>query len=120
MLSFMRGASVKEWELLSLFEVEPELKEPGERWDTNDALYTVTQGELQLSFAIAPYHRDVRIVLSHRGRRVYELNTMSVWDVRYRQEQGAEVLEIILTERDTITLRVKPRIELEQDLAPSE
>ena len=116
----MRGVSVKEWELLSLFEAEPELREPGDPWDTNDALYTVTQDDLRLSFAIAPCHRDVRIILSHRGRRIYELNTMDVWDVRYRQEDGIETLEIVLTERDTLTLRVKPRIELEQDLAPSE
>jgi hypothetical protein len=116
----MPMVSVKEWELLSFFEVEPELLEPGEAWDANDAAYTVVRGELELSFAIAPWHRDVRIVLSHRRERVYELNTMSVVDVVYRQEQGVETLTVILTARDTITLRVKPRIELEHDLAPAE
>ena len=116
----MPNVSVKEWELLSFFEVEPELSEPGEGWDVNDAAYTVVRGELSLSFAIAPCHRDVRVILSHRGQRVYELNTMSVVDVQYRQEQEVETLEIILTARDTITLRVKPRIELEHDLAPAE
>jgi len=116
----MRAVSVKEWELLSLFEVEPQLREPGECWDANDAVYVVVQGEIKLSFAISPLHRDVRIIVTHRDQRLYELNTMSVLDVRYREEGLRETLEIILTGRDTITLRVKPRIELEHDLAPGE
>src|SRR5690349_2422038 len=108
----MPELSVKEWELLSLFEVVPELNEPCERWDGNDACYTVTQEDLCLSFAIAPFFRDVRIILSHRGRRVYELNSMGVWDVRYRHEQGLETLQILLSESDVVTLRVKPDIQL--------
>jgi len=110
----MHGVTAKEWELLSFFEVEPDLLFPGESWDCNDAAYRVVREDLSLSVAIAPFHRDVRIILEHGHRCVYELNAVGVVDVRYRQGQGAETLEVELTERDVIVLRVKPHITLEQ------
>ena len=108
--SVMPELSVKEWELLSLFEVEPQLREPGEPWALNDAAYLVVQGDLSLSFAIAPAYRDVRIVLEYKGARVYELNATGVMDVRYIQQDKVEELEVALTERSGIGLRIKPHI----------
>lgn len=110
----MNDLSVEEWQLLSFFEVPPELRDATEPWCYNDALYSVEQGDIALTLAIDPAYRDVRIVLTHRGDTLYELSAMSVVDVRYRNEDKVETLEIALSDRENLILRVKPRIELVQ------
>jgi hypothetical protein len=106
--------SGEEWQLLSFFEVEPELREANELWCYNDALYKVQQGDIELSVAIAPAYRDVRIVLKHCDVRIYELNAMAIRDIRYRKDDATETLEIDLGICQGISLRIKPQIELLQ------
>jgi hypothetical protein len=104
--------TAEEWELLSFFEVEPVLREPEEAWCYNDAVYVIQRGEQQLSVAIAPFQRDVRIVLQYNNRRVYEFNAMAVDDVLYRTDAGFETLQIVIGPRERITIRIKPDIEV--------
>jgi hypothetical protein len=106
------GVTAEEWQLLSFFEVEPSLRDSDVPWCYNDAVYEVHQGDLALSFAIAPGYRDVRIILQHEGERLYELNAMDVKDVRYTNDGGQEQLEVALNDRESILLRIKPRVEL--------
>jgi hypothetical protein len=108
----MPTISAEEWQLLSFFEVEPELTDIDVPWCYNDALYQVQQGDLTLSVAIAPSYRDVRLILKNRGKRVYELNAMGVRDVRYCKEDTVETLKIDISVRESLTLRLKPSIEL--------
>jgi hypothetical protein len=116
----MKIISAQDWELLSFFEVEPEFQDPSEPWPYTDACYHVQQGSISLSVAIAPAYRDVRIILSIDGERVYEFTSMGVEDVRYVKEQGSEMLQIIIDERDSMTLRIKPRITIEQKIQMDE
>lgn len=109
--------TAEEWQLLSFFEVHPELRDRDVPWCYNDALYQVDQGELELSFAVAPSYRDVRIILLNRGIRLYELNAMGVKDVRYRNENGTEELEVLINDVETLMLRLKPHIELMHKVA---
>ena len=109
--------SAKAWELLSFFEIEPEFRDPEDSWPYTDALYRVQQGSLSLSVSIAPAERDVRVILSSDGNRIYELNATDIKDVRYfKREDGVEMLEIIITERDSIFLKTKPRIEIKHSV----
>ena len=116
----MKIISAQAWELLSFFEVEPEFQDPNEPWPYTDACYHVQQGRISLSVAIAPAYRDVRIILSIDGERVYEFTSMGVEDVRYVKEQGIEMLQIIIDERDSMTLRIKPLITIEQKVQMDE
>lgn len=106
----MANVSAEEWQLLSLFEVEPELLDAEVPWAYNDAVYRVQQGDLTLSFAIAPAYRDVRIVTEYQAQRLYELHAVNVQDVRYLKESRGEILEVILNQQEKLTLRIKPRI----------
>jgi len=108
----MKFISAEDWQLLSFFEVEPELMEPEDPWPYVDALYRVEHGGFNLSVAIHPAYRDVRIILEHDGHRVYELTSTGVHDVRYIKEAGHEQLQIVINERDTITLSLKPEISI--------
>jgi hypothetical protein len=51
--------SAQEWQLLSFFEVEPTGID-GEAWPYCDLLYEVSR---DLSCAVAPAYRDIRIIL---------------------------------------------------------
>ena len=106
-----------EWEVLGFFEVEPETLDKDEAWPYNDFLYEVERGDVQLSCAIAPAYRDVRIILRVLGGTVYELNAVGVDDIRYREESKSEFLDLILSPTETITLRVNPGVELQHKVA---
>ncbi len=108
----MQIISAEEWQHLSFFEVEPELSNADVPWCYNDALYRIQQGHLTLTIAIAPSYRDVRIILSNQGTRLYELNALGVKDVRYTREGAVEMLEIDISVRESLALRLKPHIEL--------
>jgi hypothetical protein len=64
-----RTISVTELDLLAFFETEPQLLDPEDPWAYNDAAYHVQQGDLSLSFSIAPAYFDVRILSSEVRRR---------------------------------------------------
>jgi hypothetical protein len=111
----MSEVGVQEWQLLSFFEVEPTLLDSGVPWSFNDALYRVQQGDVSLSFAIAPNYRDVSLILSLGGTQVFEFRGRGVEDVRYEKEGSLETLRIIMHDRSSLRIRVKPKIELSQE-----
>ena len=108
----MDFVTAEEWQVLSFFEVEPDLLDTDEPWCTNDAVYEIERGNHRLSFALSPGHGYVRVILTFQGNRLYEFNAVAVQDVRYKDEQGDETLEVIISDRERITLRVKPSIEI--------
>jgi hypothetical protein len=104
----MSSISATELELLSLFEVVPKLRDPEEPWEYNDALYEMKQGELSLSFSVAPSYKDVRLILKRGNATLYEFNATGVEDVKYQNDSGRESLEIVINEQDRLLLKVKP------------
>jgi hypothetical protein len=106
--------SASELDLLTFFEVEPTLSDPALPWIYNDALYTIWKGEVDLSFAIAPSYKCVRIILKHGGAVVYELNSKGVGNVKYHKDGGRECLEIIISRADKLLLNLKPAVSLSQ------
>jgi hypothetical protein len=113
----MKSISAEPWQLLSFFESEPELLDPAEHWCFNDAACKTRDGVVELSFAVAPAHRDVRIILQQDGHVLYELNAMGVRDVAFTKEYGIEELHVAITADEKIVLRVKPRISITHKLA---
>jgi len=108
--------SVAELELLGFFETEPRTRDAGAAWPDNDFLYEIARGDLQLSCALAPAYKDVRLILKRGADTLYELNALGVDDVRYHNQAGREVLEIVLSRRERLWLRVKPAIAITQEV----
>lgn len=106
--------SAQEWELLSFFAVEPQRLDPDIGWPYNDFSYVIERDDLTLTCAIAPAYKDVRLTLTRNDGTLYELNALSVADVRYRRDDGTEVIEIVLSERESIRLCVEPHISIRQ------
>jgi hypothetical protein len=111
----MKTITSQEWELLSFFEVEPELLDSTIPWIFNDALYRVSLDNYNFTFAVQPSYRDVRLILSIDGQIAYELSAMGVDDVIYRKEDGHETIEIRLDPHNSLMLTMKPSIQLRQD-----
>ena len=108
----MPSITAEEWQLLSFFESEPELLDPNEHWAYNDAVYRVTDGAVELSVAIQPAYRDVRIIIQNGGHGFYEFESMGIVDVRYLRDATGELLEFVIDERNSMQLRVRPTIRL--------
>ena len=104
--------SVTELDLLTFFESEPQLLDPKDPWAYNDAAYHVQQGDLALSFAVAPAYFDVRIILKCAEATLYELNAMGVEDVTYDIHGGRETLKVTLSPENWVVLTLKPGVSL--------
>ncbi len=105
---------VSESQLRSLFEVLPMLVDRDVPWYYNQATYTVEQDHLKLRFSICPAYMDVNIELLLDGLLLYRLNAKGVCDVRHTNQDGLELLEIVLNDFESLVVRVKPRVELSQ------
>jgi hypothetical protein len=114
----MPNFTAKEWELLSFFEVEPELQDDAP-WDYNNALYTVRRGNQKLTFTISTLYSDVHIILFNNENRVYGFSAKGIHDVRYIAKPGIETLHIHIdnTESVAMTIRLKPNIVIEQNIS---
>ena len=111
----MSAISATALDLLTFFEVEPTLLDPNDPWPYTDAAYSVSQGVFDLSFAVAPAYKDVRIVLKVGGAALYELTALGVVDVKYHEDNGRESLEVVTSESDRLFLRLKPTISLSHE-----
>jgi hypothetical protein len=112
----MKALSVDGFGLLNFFEVVPVERDLDIDWIYNESAYELTRGQIQISFTIAPAYRDVRIVLKVDGSVVYELNATGIDDVTIRNDNGREWLEIRISQRHYIALRMKPEISVSESL----
>jgi len=111
-----RIVSVDETELLSFFEVFPDIRDEGVPWPYNCYTYNLSATNMDLSFTIKPAYKDVRLVLRASTGVAYELDAKSVEDVRYHKEQEVETLEVVLNLRDTLWLTLRPTLRIVHDV----
>ena len=107
----MNEISAKDWELLGLFEQEPERQGLDPVWLFDDSAYKVKEGDLELTCAIHPYHRDVRLMLWARGNNVYEYSAMGVKDILV----SGDCLHIKVSEDEQIIITVKPSLTIKHE-----
>jgi hypothetical protein len=100
----------------SFFGAVPVKREDDVPWIYNDSAYVATKGQTEVSFAIAPAYRDVRIRLQVSGIVLYELNGMGIQDLVLHNDKGREWLEIVISPRQAVRLRIKPEISVTESL----
>ena len=113
----MSYISAEELELLGFFEVEPTREDPEALWPYNDFSYRVNLDAYLIEFGIRPAYKDLSLSISHDGVGLYNLVALSVEDVRYHQDADAEVLEIVVSDRESIWLRLRPSLSVTQNVA---
>jgi len=110
----MTGITAEEFELLSFFEVEPSRADEDTPWPYNDLTYKVEVGPYLVVFGIAPSYLDVSVIISLNGAEIYNFSGLSLRDVRYHKSSDHETLEIVVSEKDSIWLRLRPSIMITQ------
>jgi hypothetical protein len=110
----MNYISAEEHELLSFFEVEPERASPDIPWPYNDFSYRVSLGAYDITFGIYPAYKDLSLTIRHNGMELYSFVALSVKDVRYLQDPRIETLEILISDRESIWLRLRPTVLITQ------
>ena len=113
----MKSITAEEFELLSFFEVEPQQSDPGIPWPYNDYSYAVELGSYAVRFGIQPAYRDLSFTVSHGDEEIYSFSALSVKDVRYQKNAQQETLEIIVTDRETLVLQLRPFVRIVQRVA---
>ncbi|MDJ0852084.1 MAG: hypothetical protein QNK04_27255 [Myxococcota bacterium] len=113
----MERVQYEEWQLTSLFEVEPEHPFPEDPWPYGEVIYSVSQHGLNLRGAIHPVYRDVHLTLDFAGHTVYELRSMDLDRIEYVEDPKGESLRLVLSDRDHIVLRIKPTIRLAHEVS---
>ena len=109
--------TASELDLLTFFEVEPKPRDADIPWPYNDFLYETARGDFQISFAVAPAYMDVRFILSLNGRKIYELSAVGVDDVRYEKDGSGELLEVMVSSRESLTIRLRPDVSVDHHIA---
>jgi len=111
----MGCVSVEEVELLSFFAVEPQKADCNVPWPYNDYTYRVSLSDYRVEFGIHPAYKDVSLSVTRDGAELYRISALSVHDVCYHNHPNHEVLEIVVSERDRIWLRIRPTVLITQE-----
>jgi len=100
-------------DLLTFFEVEPKPRDADVPWPYNDFLYETTRDDHRITFAVAPAYKEVHCILTVGESIIYELTALGVQDIRYSKDSIGELLEVIVSARETIALRLRPTVRIE-------
>lgn len=112
----MTHISAEEFELLSFFEVEPQRADRGVPWPYNDFSYHVMLGAYDVTFGICPAYKDLSFSIRHSDAEIYNFVALSVKDVRFHRVAGVEQLEIVISDRESIWLRLRPTVLVTQNV----
>ena len=113
----MSYASVEDFELLSFFEVLPKPADPDTPWPYNDFLYQVQLGTYLVSCSIHPAYKDLSLSICNDGTEIYRFSALSLNDIRYHKDADRETLEMVISDRESILLRLRPSVFIGQEVA---
>ena len=111
---------IQEWELNALFG-EHTSRVYGDDWFDSDSVYEFTDtNEVHITFAIHPIHKDVRITLSSNEVTIYDWQSQDLKDIRFVEENEKTIIELLISDRDRIAVRIKPTILIEHETKRNE
>lgn len=88
-------------------------------WFDSDSLYEVSDDRgVKVTCAIHPIHRDATICLFVNGDKVYAWRSQDLQDVRYIEEKNRTVVQFVVSDRDIVTLQVRPNILVIRETGP--
>lgn len=108
----MTRITAEEYELLGFFEVEPKLLDKDSPWIYNDSVYEVIDGNRLMTVAIQPSYKDVRVILSEQGDKLFEFEAAGIKDVRVLNEKKHKFLEIVVSKSQSVLIKRKPHISI--------
>lgn len=107
----MDELSAEEWELLALFEKEPERQGFDDIWMFDYSVYKAKDGSLLLTCSINPYHKDINLILWKSGKKIYEYSALEVKDISV----SVDTLNLIISESEVIFVKIRPKITIKHE-----
>lgn len=108
-----KDLGIREWELNALFG-DHVSREYGDDWFDSDSLYEFTDSNgIRITFAIHPIHKDVRITLNSNEVTIYDWQSQDLTDIQYIEEKERTIIELLIDDRNSITVRLNPTILIE-------
>ena len=101
-----QGLTVTEFELLGFFECDAQADEYG------GFVYHVARGPYVIAFGMNPDTRDVSLAVARDDATVFEFVSLAVPDVRWRGDGQRERLQIVLGERHSVFLELRPSVSI--------
>jgi len=103
-----------ELELLACFGVEPVGSGEDVPWQYDGSIYSVHVGEYQIVFSVQPACRDIGLSIRLGDHPLYDLRASNVCDLRIIDKHGIDALEVVLTDRDSLFVQLRPSVIVSQ------
>jgi hypothetical protein len=104
----------KDWELIGLFECEPECLDADIPWCYNQLTFRTSRGDDQITCIISPGYEELQWEWRQNGLKITELNLHSVAGLDVMFENGKESLIAHFRDKFLIplVLQLKPHINI--------
>lgn len=106
--------SVTEAEIERFFGVEPVRSDAEISWPYNRLLFIVDRDRAQVIFDFSPSYKHVDLTVHMDGKLIYQLSAPALENVRMHPDPSHETLELVVSERDRIFLRLAPSVLITQ------
>ncbi len=106
--------SVTEAELERFFGGEPTRSDTDIPWPYNGLLFTATQDEVRLSPDLMPSYKHVDLTVHAGGQLFYQLSAPALEDIRIHCDPAHDTLELVVSQRDSIFVRLSPSVLITQ------
>ena len=101
-----------ELDVLGCLGVEPRLLDAEVPWVYNTATYSTESDSLGVEFEVAPAYHSVRLHVRLGDRLFYSFRASQVTDVRVSDGGATDTFEIVISERETLRVQIRPSFEI--------
>jgi hypothetical protein len=99
-----KGITIRDYELHGFFECGPEQDE------FDGFTFHVARGPWVIAFGMNPQAHDVSLAVARDGEKVVEFVALGVRDVRWRGEGQRERIEVVLGDKHSVFLELRPNV----------
>jgi len=101
-----------DWQLLSVFEVEPVVSDPGVPWAYNTLTFETTRGEDHVRCDIIPGYDEFRLVWTRGDERIMTLTLCRVAALAVCTEHGNDSISLEFADENIgpLILQLKPHV----------
>ncbi len=108
------GLSVTEEELERFFGVAPTKTDTNVPWPYNGLLFTVEQGSFKVVCGLTPSYKHVELTIHFLGDMLYQLSSPALDDIRVHADPTHDTIEFVVSQKDSIFLRLSPSVLITQ------
>lgn len=106
--------SVTEAELERFFGGEATRSDTDIPWPYNGLLFTATRHEFRLVLDLKPSYKHVELTVHAGGQLLYQLSSPALEDIRIHPDPTHDTLELVVSQRDSIFVRLSPSVLITQ------